>query len=128
MLVAAIGFAPMCIAQPQSDWPNKEDYGPPAVIYPLKSTCGDLLRAKQGSMDYEYLKIWVMGFVSGQNSILPRGGNVLGGLDIKIDDFMFTLKRACEQDPGKELVHALYSTLSKIKPVDWKGQSMPNAK
>jgi hypothetical protein len=121
-LTATLWVQEICNAQPLDDWPHKDRYGPPAVIYPLRATCGDLLRAKTGSVDYEYLKIWVMGFVSGQNSMLPMGGNVLGSLNSKIEDFMFTVKRTCEQDPAQDFLLAIYSSLGKVKPVNWKGK------
>ena len=106
----------------ENTWSSKGFTGPPMVIYSLRSTCGDFLRASEDSAEHSSHVIWVSGFISGVNTSLPNGGNSLGGGIKKIEDFMILVKRYCEENPTDDFVKAVSNRLEKMEPVDWKGQ------
>ncbi|MDE2389078.1 MAG: hypothetical protein KGN35_08390 [Betaproteobacteria bacterium] len=103
-------------------WHDKGFNGPPMVIYSLRSTCGDFLRASENSAEHSWHVVWVMGFISGINRSLPNGGNSLGGGVKKIEDFMILVKKYCEENPTDDFVKAVSNRLDKMESVDWEGQ------
>ena len=109
-------------AETGEDWPGKGTKGAPIMVYSLRTSCGDFVRAKEGSPEYERHTVWVMGYVSGLNVGTVTGGNVLGGGKRKIEDFMILVKRHCEENPLADFTSAVSVSLTKMQPVDWKGR------
>lgn len=105
---------------------DKENTSPPVMVYHLHSTCGDFLRADAGQYNLHFA--WVSGLISGMNFSLPKGGNVLGGGEKKVEDFMMLVKKSCEEDPTNDFVSAAMISLKKMQPVDWKGQPVKSSK
>jgi hypothetical protein len=100
---------------------------PPLVaVYGIaSSTCGDLLRSDTASAGYSYFRTWTMGYTTGRNSALTRGGNVLGSVQAQIDDFLLLLRRRCEAVPMSPLFRTLEALLDSIGPVDQAGKPYP---
>lgn len=123
-LIGFVPWSPIAHGQAAADWPNSENYGPPAVTYSLQKSCGDFLRARVGSIEHHEFHVWLMGYISGKNSMLSRGGNVLGHLNTPIKEFLFAVKRKCERDPSMDFLAAVSLSLDEIPPVDWKGKQI----
>ena len=116
------------------DWPGaKDDYGPPYTSYDLNKTCGDFIRAKDkknagDAYDYYIFYYWVRGYISGLNSSLVRGGNVLGSNDANFDDFMLIVDGYCKKNPLDRFGNAISVPLNDITSVDWEGKSYKKSK
>ena len=109
------------------DYPGKaEGLGPPYTGYETIIACGDYIKAKENhtkgkQSNYLFINTWISGYITGLNESLERGGNVLGKLDAKIQDFYIMVENYCRQHPTEYLGSGIGVSLKKLTPVDWKG-------
>lgn len=101
------------------NWPGKsEGYGPSYYSFDA-GTCGDFVRAKEGSAAYQYIIGYLSGYIPGVNSEQPYGGNVLGTGTTKIVDFALMVRTYCAEHPLESLESGIGVSLKKLKPATW---------
>ena len=102
------------------NWPRKlEGFGPPAYSYNTK-TCGDFVRAQEGTASHELFIAFLSGYVSGINSERHYGGNVLGKDNPKIADFALMVRTYCTEHPMENFESGIGISLKKLKPATWR--------
>jgi len=122
-------FAMLPLNDALGEWPRADEgFGPPYVGYDLDGTCGDFIRAKEekmagNSFEHFIFYAWTKGYITGLNSELDRGGNVLGSNEANFDDFMILVENYCRNNPLDYFANAVSVPLNSITPVDWEGKS-----
>ena len=107
------------------DWPgNPKGYGAPYTAYYMGKTCGDFIRAYQKYLaddkySYYIYFSWTLGWISGLNESLPRGGNILGKGNPKVADFLILVETYCRENPTDKFINGLSLSLRDMTPVDW---------
>ena len=108
-----------------SDKDNEEIWGKPYAAYSIGS-CGDFIRSSIKStaserVRYNYFEMYARGYVTGINSELGNGGNILGSTDVTIPDFMILVENYCRNNPTGDFLGGLSVSLKKFTPTDYQG-------
>jgi hypothetical protein len=122
LAIVMIGVVLSCTAYAADldNWPGKsEGLGPPYYSYNTH-TCGDFVRAQEGSASHQYLMGFLSGYISGINSERRYGGNVLGKDNPKIADFALMVRRYCAEHPTEPLGSGIGASLKNLKPATWR--------